>query len=204
MAYRSGRGGRGGSGGGDGGGGGAYRGGRGGSRMVLHTGAGGGGGGGASSVFRADAARKRAEEVTFDASMGYDRYETGPERIGYLFNMLPTILTGDDRLDRAALDMFFIQQDGATFKGTMTFEPYFYVALGEDGGRSSGGGGGGGGAGPASDDSATREVVAVLEKKYESVLSSVVVMEKEDLEMLNHLSGEGGKLNGAVLLVAGH
>ena len=158
--------------------------------MVLHTGAkGGAGNAGASSVFRADAARKRTEEIAFDSSMGYERYETGPEVVGYLFNMLPTIVTGDDRLDRAALDMFFIKQDGGTFKATMPFEPYFYVALADDGSRGGGGGGAAAAAGPRSDDSDIRDVVSVLEKKYESVVSSVSVVEKEDLEMLNHLSG---------------
>ena len=239
--------------------GGAYGGrGRGGgrSRSILHTGAGGAGGGdfGGRSLLRHDAARKREEEAVFDASMGFERLESGGERIGYLFNMLPTVLvTPDDRAEHAALDMYFIQQvrsnfcrrfgvvgvtksvrsvpclcalalrvcwlpsqhtlvlrvpckrrsdhvpffprcigsqDGETFKGTIVYQPYFYVALA---GSGSGMMPSFGRAADAA-EAEQREVVSVLEKKFEGLLAGVTAVEKEDLEMINHLSGAWGPL----------
>ena len=213
-------GGRGGGGGGGGDRGG--RGGRGGSRMVLHTGAGGyeGGGGGGFGGGRAasDAARKREEEHAFDERMGFERLaapadvrggvaagvgaagggRAGGERIGYLFHMLPTVVSGEDRVDRSALDLFFIQQDGGSYKATILHEPYFYVLPSDEGedAAQEGGEGAGAGAGVSAGAGAgthmtprLREVVTQLEKQFPGLTSSVTVVEKEDLEMVNHLSG---------------
>ena len=52
----------------------------------------------------------------------------GEPRIGYLLNMLPTTLSTDDGVELAALDLYFMQQDGETFKASITHKPYFYVA----------------------------------------------------------------------------
>ena len=55
--------------------------------------------------------------------------DSGAEpRTWYLINMLPTTHTGDDKVDRSALDMYFLQQDGNTFKATLIHEPYFYIS----------------------------------------------------------------------------
>ena len=84
---------------------------------------------------RSQLARMREDDAAFDARMGFgggaDAAAGGGsgERIGYLYQMLPAIVTSEDRLEHAALDMFFIQEDGAAFKGTLQYNPYFYVAL---------------------------------------------------------------------------
>jgi len=88
---------------------------------------------------RSQLARMREEDAAFDARMGFGGGADaaagggggggGGERIGYLYQMLPAIVTSEDRLEHAALDMFFIQEDGAAFKGTLQYNPYFYVAL---------------------------------------------------------------------------
>ena len=217
MSYRGGGRGGGAGGAGRGGGRGGYK-----QRSMLHTGN-GRDAGDQTGLFssklsrQSDAARKRSEDEAFDESMGFARLKEGGERIGYLFHMLPTVVAGDDRVDRAALDMYFIQQDGESFKGTILHEPYFYVAcagsvsgqdeevdVAPDDSTTSGGGGGGGahkhGLGGKSSSSRVgggvaisarmKEVLAVLEKRYEGLLSGLAVVEKEDLEMLNHLSGE--------------
>lgn len=132
------------------GGGGGYRGGGnrgrfaasrsgGGGSRGDSPGFGGGGGGGApdltsrGSIMRSQMARRREEDAAFDARMGFgaagaDAPQAG-ERVGYLYQMLPAVVTSEDRLELAALDMFFIQEDGIAFKGTLTYNPYFYVAL---------------------------------------------------------------------------
>jgi hypothetical protein len=71
----------------------------------------------------------REAEEAFDNRSGYERFEEGPVRIGYLFNMLPCTITSEDRNERSALDLYFLQQNGHTFKATVSYEPYFYIIL---------------------------------------------------------------------------
>jgi len=62
-------------------------------------------------------------------------------------------------------------QDGETFKASLAYEPYFYVGV------------------ALSALSRAREVTAALERKFEGLIAGISTVEKEDLEMLNHLSG---------------
>jgi DNA polymerase epsilon subunit 1 len=62
-------------------------------------------------------------------------------------------------------------QDGETFKASLAYEPYFYVGV------------------SLSALSRAREVTAALERKFEGLIAGISTVEKEDLEMLNHLSG---------------
>eukprot|EP01117_Protostelium_nocturnum_P018117 TRINITY_DN7510_c0_g1_i3.p1 TRINITY_DN7510_c0_g1~~TRINITY_DN7510_c0_g1_i3.p1 ORF type:complete len:2083 (+),score=451.15 TRINITY_DN7510_c0_g1_i3:185-6433(+) len=65
--------------------------------------------------------------------------------------------------------MFFIQQDGSTFKASLPFEPYFY--LGTKGDKHFG------------------DLEQWLRRKHEKHISSIDTVEKEDLQLKNHLSG---------------
>ncbi len=164
-------------GGGFGGRRGGYGGGGGGGRGGSNAGSSSGGGsyrGDFRSMLAAMRAQQREADQAFDSRSGFERYEEGPARIGYLFNMLPATLVGEDRLERSALDLFFLQQDGDTFKATVAYEPYFYLCM----------------AGSSSE----REIVSVLERRFEGRLSSVSVVEREDLEMPNHLAGHKRRL----------
>ncbi|KAH8888486.1 DUF1744-domain-containing protein [Thozetella sp. PMI_491] len=107
-----------------------------------------------------------------DENMGFARYEAGRKRQGWLVNVQPTAIE-DARVPggggRAALDCYFIEEDGTTFKATVEYEPYFLIACrkGHEGEveewckRVAGGG----------------------------VVKSVKRIEKEDLQMPNHLMG---------------
>ncbi|KAI2616907.1 DUF1744-domain-containing protein [Hypomontagnella submonticulosa] len=107
-----------------------------------------------------------------DESMGFARYESGRKKEGWLVNVQPTtVALDDDRTPggRAALDCYFIEEDGQTFKATVEYEPYFIIACrkGREGEveewlkRVSGGG----------------------------VVRNIKRVEKEDLSMPNHLLG---------------
>jgi len=107
-----------------------------------------------------------------DEKMGFERYDAGRKREGWLVNAQPTSIE-DERVEggggRAALDCYFLEEDGATFKATVEYEPYFLVAVrkGHEGEveewckRVPGGG----------------------------AVKSVRRVEKEDLQMPNHLLG---------------
>jgi DNA polymerase epsilon subunit 1 len=190
MSSYRGRGGRGGgrersvlhTGGGGGGGGGSWRGGgRGGWRGGRGGGSGGGSGGQYSkedlhrSMLSTLRQQARDADQEFDARSGYVRLESGPPRVGYLFNAQPAALVGEeDRLEHSAMDLYFLQQDGDTFKATVAYEPYFYLLL--------------------ASHTAEREVVAALERRFEGLASSVSIVERDDLEMPNHLAGHKRRL----------
>lgn len=102
--------------------------------------------------------------------MGFERYESGKKREGWLVNVQPTAVE-DERNSggRAAIDCYFIEEDGSTFKSTVEFEPYFLIAVKK--GRET-------------------EVEAWVKKvPGDGVVKSIRKVERDDLNMPNHLLG---------------
>ncbi len=106
---------------------------------------------------------------TIDESMGFARYDSGKKRVGWLCNMHSTTIE-DDKIPggRAGVDFYFIQEDGDTFKATVEYEPYFLIAVKK--GREP-------------------EVEEWARRKFEGVIKGIKRVEKEDLQMPNHLLG---------------
>jgi DNA polymerase epsilon subunit 1 len=105
-----------------------------------------------------------------DEAMGFARYESGKKKEGWLVNVQPTSLE-DERnpSGRAALDCYFIEEDGSTFKATVEYDPYFLIAVRK--GREG-------------------EVEEWVKRVAgDGVVKSVRRVEKEDLQMPNHLLG---------------
>ncbi len=106
--------------------------------------------------------------------MGFARHEAGRRRReGWLVNVQSTSIE-DDRVEggggRAAVDCYFLETDGATFKATIEYEPYFLVA-------------------------ARRGHEVEVEEWCKRVpaggglVKRITRVEKEDLQMPNHLLG---------------
>ncbi|KAM0447767.1 hypothetical protein ACHAPV_001336 [Trichoderma viride] len=107
---------------------------------------------------------------SIDDKMGFARYESGKRKEGWLVNVQPTSIE-DERIPggRAALDCYFIELDGSTFKATVEYDPYLIIAVKK--GRES-------------------EVEEWVKRvPGGGVVKSVRRMEKEDLSMPNHLMG---------------
>ena len=106
---------------------------------------------------------------TIDESMGFARYDSGKKRVGWLCNMQSTAVE-DEKIPggRAAVDYYFIGENGNTFKATLEYDPYFLIAVKR--GKEA-------------------EVEEWCRKKFEGMLKSVSRTEKEDLQMPNHLLG---------------
>lgn len=109
---------------------------------------------------------------SIDEAMGFARYDAGRRREGWLVNVQPTSID-DPRVPggggRAAIDCYFIEEDGATFKATVEYEPYFLVAVRR--GREG-------------------EVEEWCKRvPGDGCVKSVRRVEKEDLQMPNHLLG---------------
>ncbi|KAG6013956.1 DNA polymerase epsilon catalytic subunit [Claviceps lovelessii] len=107
---------------------------------------------------------------TIDENFGFARYESGKRREGWVVNVQPTSIE-DERIPhgRAALDCYFIEQDGSTFKATVEYEPYFLIAV------------------KKGYESEVEEWVKRV--PGDGVVKSVRRVEKDDLSMPNHLLG---------------
>ncbi|CCC12927.1 hypothetical protein SMACR_06069 [Sordaria macrospora] len=128
--------------------------------------------GGKNAYHGGSKTRTFAASASIDENMGFARYDAGKKREGWLVNVQATAID-DPRIPggggRAALDCYFIEEDGSTFKATVEYEPYFLVACrkGHEGEveewckRVPGGG----------------------------CVKSIRRVEKEDLKMPNHLLG---------------
>ncbi|KAL6870486.1 DUF1744 domain-containing protein [Trichoderma novae-zelandiae] len=107
---------------------------------------------------------------SIDDKMGFARYESGKKKEGWLVNVQPTSVE-DERIPggRAALDCYFIELDGSTFKATVEYDPYFIIAVKK--GRES-------------------EVEEWVKRvPGGGVVKAIRRIEKEDLSMPNHLMG---------------
>lgn len=117
---------------------------------------------------RLEVARKTDE---IDRMMGFERFESGPARTGWLVNFHQTVIQEDlDSLGtpQAACDFYFLDQEGGLFKTTVIYEPYFFLVC---------------------QNGMELEVEDSLKKTLEGLVKRVERVEKEDLSLPNHLIG---------------
>ncbi|XP_041968884.1 DNA polymerase epsilon catalytic subunit 1 isoform X2 [Aricia agestis] len=103
-----------------------------------------------------------------DLKYGFERVRDTKERTGYLMNMHTTEILDEDKRLVAAVDYYFIEMDGSRFKISLTFLPYFFILARKE---------------------CEQEVIQYLSKKYANTIQKIELVEKEDLDLLNHLSG---------------
>lgn len=129
-----------------------------------------------SSTLRASEGTSQDEKLqatrlahTIDESMGFARYDSGKKKVGWLCNMHSTTIEDEKNPGgKAGVDFYFIEEDGSTFKATLEYDPYFLIAVRK--GREP-------------------DVEEWCRRKFEGMVKSVKRIEKEDLQMPNHLLG---------------
>lgn len=106
---------------------------------------------------------------TIDETMGFPRFEAGHKRVGWLINMHSTSIE-DPKVPggRAGVDFYFLEDDGGSFKATVEYDPYFMIAAKK--GHES-------------------EVEEWCKRMFEGLIKKVNRVDKEDLQMPNHLLG---------------
>lgn len=106
---------------------------------------------------------------SIDEIMGFPRFESGKKRIGWLCNMHSTTME-DSKIPggRAGVDFYFLGENDVNFKATVQYDPYFLIAVKR--GREA-------------------EVEEYCKRMFEGLLKTVSRVEKEDLQMPNHLLG---------------
>eukprot|EP01113_Clastostelium_recurvatum_P040898 TRINITY_DN6421_c0_g1_i3.p1 TRINITY_DN6421_c0_g1~~TRINITY_DN6421_c0_g1_i3.p1 ORF type:complete len:377 (+),score=108.06 TRINITY_DN6421_c0_g1_i3:244-1374(+) len=116
-----------------------------------------------------DKADEEPEEIQDPLSP--PRLENGI-KVGWLTNIHPhTWNDPESGQKKTCLEMYFLQEDGATFRASLPFAPYFYVLVKED--------------------KNLLEVEGYLRRKFERQNHQVEIerVEKDDLDIRNHLSG---------------
>ncbi|CAL55806.1 DNA polymerase epsilon, catalytic subunit A,C-terminal [Ostreococcus tauri] len=110
-----------------------------------------------------------AEEDALHAELGFGTHSGGDDRIGWLINVSSTQVEDKESGKAfAAVNLYFMEQDGSTFKAQVKYKPYFYVAT---------------------KTGCEHEVEALLRRRYGEQIADVVMEDKEDLDLKNHLSG---------------
>ncbi|CAD7699674.1 unnamed protein product [Ostreobium quekettii] len=118
---------------------------------------------------RAEKARERQlQDDSLDHKFGFPFLAEGQTIEGWLLNF-KTAQAEDQEAGRtvSAVDCYFISQDGSMCKVRMPHEPYFYLVI---------------------QDEYIREVEELLLRTNEGKIKSVEVVEKQDLDMKNHLA----------------
>ncbi|CCA36247.1 Hypothetical protein PP7435_CHR1-0080 [Komagataella phaffii CBS 7435] len=109
------------------------------------------------------------EADQIDSVFGFDRYESGPKKVGWLINMHTTTIPSEDLLQGySGVDYYFLDEEGGGFKVTKQYDPYFFVICKK---------------------SYESEVEEYLRKQLEGLLKKASRVEKDDLSLPNHLIG---------------
>lgn len=98
-----------------------------------------------------------------DEMMGFQRFEAGAKKVGWLINMQSTTLEAKDSTGKAGVDFYFLDGEGGSFKATVLYDPYFLIACkqGKEG-----------------------EVEEWAKKKFEGLIKKTSRVTKEDLSMV--------------------
>ncbi|KAM1872905.1 hypothetical protein ACFX13_006807 [Malus domestica] len=111
----------------------------------------------------------RTAEEELESKLGFDLFSEGDTRLGWLLNFATS--SWEDQETRkvySCVDLYFVSQDGSTFKSKYKFRPYFYAATKEK---------------------MEMDVEAYLRRRYQNQIADVQIVQKEDLDLKNHLSG---------------
>ncbi|OWM73679.1 hypothetical protein CDL15_Pgr026779 [Punica granatum] len=111
----------------------------------------------------------RSAEEELESKLGFDLFSEGEKKLGWLLTFAPSSWEDPETSKvYSCIDLYFVTQDGTSFKSKYKFRPYFYAAT---------------------KDKMEMDVEAYLRRKYESQVADIEIMEKEDLNLKNHLSG---------------
>ncbi|KAH7561206.1 hypothetical protein JRO89_XS10G0191000 [Xanthoceras sorbifolium] len=111
----------------------------------------------------------RTAEEELESKLGFDLFSEGQNRLGWLLTFSSSSWEDQEtRKSYSCIDLYFVSQDGSTFKSKYKFRPYFYAATKEK---------------------MEMDVEAYLRRRYERQIADIVIVAKEDLDLKNHLSG---------------
>lgn len=105
-----------------------------------------------------------------DEIFGFEKFQAGPPRKGWLSNMHPTLIQDDSsHVQLSGVDYYFLDEEGGSFKVSYQYDPYFLLIC------------------PPGKES---ELEEWLRKTLENIVKATTTIEKEDLDLTNHLTGK--------------
>ncbi|TID25518.1 hypothetical protein CANINC_002908 [Pichia inconspicua] len=105
-----------------------------------------------------------------DAVFGFEKFESGPPRKGWLSNMHPTLIQDDDlHVQLSGVDYYFLDEEGGSFKVSYQYDPYFLLIC------------------PPGKET---ELEEWLRRTLENIVKATSTIEKDDLDLTNHLTGK--------------
>lgn len=116
----------------------------------------------------------KGDDHELAGKLGFGLFTDGADRLGWLLNMNAT-----QKEDRESGNMvscvacYFMCQDGSMFKAEVEYAPYFYLHVA---------------------DGIEVEMDGWLRRKFNNSIKEIEIVEKEDLDLKNHLSGIKRKL----------
>ena len=113
---------------------------------------------------------------------GIETAREGFQRVAYLANFKTSLIQDEDLIERSVLCLYFMEKNGNWFQAFLKYQPYFYVTAKQELLRYFFN---------LSNDKINkcRDVMSSLERKFEGKLASAEIVEKVDLDVVNHLSG---------------
>ncbi|GAA0141587.1 DNA metabolism protein [Lithospermum erythrorhizon] len=108
-------------------------------------------------------------EEQLESKLGFDLFTQGDKRLGWLLTFSSSSWEDQEtHKEYSCIDCYFVCQDGSAFKVKHKFRPYFYAAT---------------------KDKMEMDVDAYLRRRYENQIADIEILEKDDLDLKNHLSG---------------
>ena len=104
-----------------------------------------------------------------DQLFGFEKPTEPTPLTGWLLNMRPTAENDAAGREQSCLELYFLKKDNSSFKVSYFYQPYFYASV--------------------KDNVVLSDVIALCQRKFENTLANITIVEKEDLDMPNHLSG---------------
>ena len=68
---------------------------------------------------------RRVQNMRQDAVFGFEEFIEGEPRVGWCLNMLSTSIEDSEGHEKSAVDLYFLDHDGGTFRTTLVYHPYF-------------------------------------------------------------------------------
>ncbi|CAK9156274.1 unnamed protein product [Ilex paraguariensis] len=102
-------------------------------------------------------------EEQLESKLGYNLFTEGEKRLGWLLTFASS--SWEDQTTHkvySCVDLYFVCQDGSTFKAKYKFRPYFYATT---------------------KDKMEMDVDAYLRRCYEGHIADIEIVEKEDLDL---------------------
>lgn len=118
--------------------------------------------------------KSKTDDHELAAVLGFPKFDDGQDKLGWLLNMNATQKEDKDSGHMvSAVACYFMCQDGSMFKAEVEYAPYFYLQVA-----------------PGSE----LEMDGWLRRKFSDTIKDIELVEKEDLDLKNHLSGLRRKL----------